>query len=92
MIPYHPNINPITGKFGNFMFSVELDGIMWDILQMLLYEQEHILPHDNSTDAIDFALNKDAMNWYLSQDKEKLYSDHKIYFKNSLLLSLRKPH
>jgi hypothetical protein len=83
-IPFHPNVNPITGKFGNRTFGGEIDSVIWDLIQLMLFENERVLPTDKIDEAVDFALNKDAMNWYKGIKKDFFYQENLNRFKKEL--------
>ena len=75
-LPFHPNVNPMNGKFGNYTFGGELESVLWDIIQMMLFDPERILPSTDREKAIDYALNKEAMTWYQTQDPHQLYTEN----------------
>lgn len=88
-IPFHPNINPNDGRFGNHLFAGEIGSVLWDVIQLLLFEPARIIQTSDQSDSIDFALNKEAMEWYQTINQSTFYQDNinrfKKLIKNNLM-------
>ncbi len=74
-IPAHPYVDPNTGIIENFPFSGEIDDIIWDIIQLLLFEPNRIIPDTrrDSDNLFKFTCNRDVMKWYLTQNVKSFY-------------------
>lgn len=83
-IPFHPYINPYNGLFNNYRLCGEIGNIIWDILQLVLFEPARIFLMRDPDDSLDFAVNKEAVAWYQKQDKENFYRSNIERFKSLL--------